>query len=440
MLKLNVAAMQQRVQASSGFRTVGRLRSVRDIMTARLSASLGEQCQVRTADGARILGEVIGIDGDHVQLMCFRHPQGLKVGLDVVATGRRQRVPVGRELLGRALDGLGAPIDGLGPLGNRVWRSATDSPPRALDRRPIDAPLVTGQRVIDGLLAIGQGQRVGLFAASGVGKSTLMGEIARSSSADVNVVLLVGERGREVRPFLEESLGPEGMRRSVVIVATSDETSLMRLQAARTALTIAEHFRNQGEHVLFFLDSLTRFAHAQRDMGLARGEMPGARGYPPSVQTALAQILERLGNDAHGSITGIITVLVDGDDHDEPVADAARSILDGHIVMSRKIGARGRYPAIDVLPSISRLFPQITSPEHQRAAQKVRQIMATYAELEDLIQVGAYQAGTSPRVDTAIRMMPLIEQFLHQELGETSPFTQTGQRLQALSAAWNAVA
>jgi flagellum-specific ATP synthase len=263
-----------------------------------------------------------------------------------------------------------------------------------------------------------------------------MGEIARSASADVNVVALIGERGREVRPFLEDSLGDAGLRRSVVIVSTSDETPLMRIQAVRTAITVAEHFRSTGAHVLFFLDSLTRFAFAQRELGLSRGEMPGARGYPGSVQTALAQLLERLGNDDRGAITGIITVLVDGDDLDEPVSDAARSILDGHIVLSRRIAARGRYPAVDVLSSISRLFPQITDHDQQQSARRVRQIMATYAELEDLIQVGAYQPGTSAKVDDAIRLMPQIDRFLHQSISEVSPHGETLARMRQLAAAW----
>lgn len=420
----------------AGFQTVGKLRSVRDILTARLPAALGEECVVCGSDGARMLGEVIGIEDDHVQLMCFRHPHGLRVGVDVVATGRRQTVPVGWELLGRTIDGLGEPIDELGRLSNRRWRPTVDRSPSPLSREPVREPLVTGQRVIDGLLTIGRGQRVGLFAGSGVGKSTLMGEIARTASADVNVVALIGERGREVRPFLEESLGLVGRQRSVVVVATSDETALMRIQAVRTAITIAEQFRAEGAHVLFFLDSLTRFAFAQRELGLARGEMPGARGYPGSVQTTLAQLLERLGNDDRGAITGIITVLVDGDDMDEPVSDAARSILDGHIVLSRRIAARGRYPAVDVLPSISRLFPQITDRDHQRCARSVRQILATYMELEDLIQVGAYEAGTSDKVDDAIRLMPQAEKFLHQSLGDATPLAETSAQLQRLAAAW----
>jgi len=342
----------------------------------------------------------------------------------VIALGRHVSVPVGLPLLGRVLNGLGQPIDDAGPLTVRHWRPVDQETPSALKRQRITRTLVTGQRVIDGLLTMGCGQRVGLFAGSGVGKSTLMGEIAKHASADLNVICLVGERGREVLPFLEDCLGEAGRQRSVVIVATSDETPLMRIQAVRSAITIADDFRARGANVLFFLDSLTRLAFAQRELGLLRGEPPGTRGYPPSVYTLLASTLEKLGNDDVGSITGLITVLVDGDDMDEPIADAARSILDGHIVLSRKIAARGQYPAVDVLYSLSRLFREVTSREHQQAAQRVRQILATYEDVADLIQLGMYQKGASPQIDEAIHLMPHILAFLKQEIGQSSPFPE----------------
>ena len=285
--------------------------------------------------------------------------------------------------------------------------------------------MVTGQRAIDGLLTIGRGQRIGLFAGSGVGKSTLLGEIAKHSHADLNVIALIGERGREVLPFLEDALGPKGRERSVVVVATSDEAPLMKIQAARTALTIAEEFREQGANVLFFLDSLTRFANAQRDVGLARGEVPGQRGYPPSVQATMAALLERLGNDQHGSITGLITILVDGDDFHEPIADAARSILDGHIVLDRRLAALGHFPAINVLQSLSRLFREVTSPQHQSAADELRKVLATHEEVAELIQVGLYQAESVPEVDRAIRKLPAVNRFLQQHIGEVSTFSET---------------
>jgi len=392
------------------------------MLTARIPSSIGELCEIRTATDERLLAEVVGVQDEQSQVMSFHHAAGLRPGCEVIAMGRRVSVPVGPSLLGRVLNGLGQPIDDQGPLSVRRWKPVDQETPAALSRQRITQPLVTGQRVIDGLLTIGCGQRVGLFAGSGVGKSTLMGEIAKHATADLNVICLVGERGREVLPFLEDCLGEEGRRRSVVVVATSDETPLMRIQAVRTAITIADDFRSRGANVLFFLDSLTRLAFAQRELGLLRGEPPGTRGYPPSVYTLLASTLEKLGNDDVGSITGLITVLVDGDDMDEPIADAARSILDGHIVLSRKIAARGQYPAVDVLYSLSRLFREVTTREHQQAAQRLRQILATYDEVSDLIQLGMYQKGASPQIDEAILLMPQILAFLKQEIGRSTPF------------------
>ncbi len=428
--------MREAPARCDGFRIVGKLRSVRDILTATLPATLGERCEILVPDGPRVPAEVVGIDGEQAQLMCFRSAAGLSPGLPVVATGMPHRAPSGSALVGRVLDGLGQPIDGRGPIAVCRWSSPLGPVPDPLGRRRITDVLVTGQRVIDGLLTIGRGQRVGLFAGSGVGKSTLLGEISRVADSDVNVIALVGERGREVRPFLEDCLGSEGLARSVVVVATSDETPLMRIQAVRTAIGIAEGFRAEGADVLFLLDSLTRLAHAQRELGLARGETPGARGYPGSVQTLLAQLLERLGNDEAGSITGLITVLVDGDDMDEPVTDAARSILDGHIVLDRKLAARNHYPAVDVLHSVSRLYRDVNSPEQCEWGARIRQILATHREVEDLVNLGAYQKGASPVIDKALQLMPAVTRFLQQGVGEICPIDETVRSMKAISDAW----
>ncbi len=426
------------MQRCDVFQTVGKLHSVRDLLTANLTMALGEMCEIETGFGKKVKAEVIAAYEKQSQLMTFHRSHGLAPGMDVVALNRVVQVPVGLNLLGRVLNGLGEPIDGGEPL-QAFKKRMTDSPsPQALERKRITQPLVTGQRVIDGLLTIGRGQRMGLFAGSGVGKSTLLGEIAKfaeadANVADMNVIVLVGERGREVRPFLEDCLGPEGLKRSVVVVATSDETPLMKIQAVRTGLTIAEEFRDQGADVLFFLDSLTRFATAQKEIGLARGEAPGQRGYPSSVLSTLATTLERLGNSQTGSITGLITVLVDGDDLDEPIADAARSILDGHLVLDRQLAQKGRFPAVNVLKSLSRLFREVTSPQQQLAADGIRECLATYEEVAELIQVGLYQPGTSPAVDNAIHRLPAIQKFLHQRIGETSQLNQTTYDMTHLS-------
>ena len=418
------------------FRTAGKLHSVRGLLRASLPAFVGETCSVNLTNGQVLTAEVVGFGERESQLMCFDHTTGLQPGLEIVALGTRRSVPVGDALLGRVIDGIGRPADGAGVLRVRRHRPEQASVPDPMIRQRITEPLVTGQRVIDGLLTIGRGQRVGLFAGSGVGKSTLMGEIARGAEADVNVICLVGERGREVRPFIEDCLGEEGLRRSVVVVATSDQTPLMRIKAVLTAVTIAEDFRDRGAHVLFFLDSLTRLAMAQRELGLLLGEPPGARGYPPSVQSLMAEVLERLGCGDHGAITGLITVLVEGDDLDEPVTDTARSILDGHIVLDRKLATQGQYPAIDVLKSISRLFREVTSPEHQQDAMKLRNMLATWLEVSDMIQLGVYKSGTSPMVDRAVQLMPAVRRFINQSVHEKSSWQQTLEQLQILGKAW----
>lgn len=419
---------------------------MQNILRAGLPAAVGELCEIRlphsaarrhgasdTAEDGRLLGEVIASSDEESQIMTFHHPRGVRPGLDVIASGRSLRAPVGFSVLGRTLNGLGEPIDGGPPLYGCQYRPVRTGTPTALRRAPITQPLITGQRVLDGMLTLGQGQRVGLFAGSGVGKSTLMGEIAKYAVADLNVICLVGERGREVRPFIDDCLGEIGRRRSVLVVATSDETPLMRIQAVKTAIEIAADFRDQGGNVLFFLDSITRLAHAQRELGLSRGEPPGTRGYPPSVHNLLANTLERLGNNEHGSITGIITVLVDGDDMDEPISDTARSILDGHIVLDRHLAAKGHFPAINVLESVSRLFREVTDAAHQQAVTKVRRLLTGYEDTRDLIQVGLYQQGTMPEVDEAIQRMPAIERFLKQDQSDHSTWQQTIEKLKQLA-------
>ncbi len=412
----------------------GKLLSVQNVLHAGLSAGVGELCQIYLtqpsatapmSDRRMILGEIVGSSANEAQIMTYRHPTGIRPGMEVIATGRHLQVPVGRGLLGRTINGLGEPIDNQHALSACRYRQVSHSTPDALTRQAISKPLVTGQRVIDGMLTLGEGQRVGLFAGSGVGKSTLMGEIARNASADLNVIVLVGERGREVRPFIHDCLGPDGLTRSVVVVATSDETPLMRIQAVKTGIEIASDFRDQGANVLFFLDSITRLAHAQRELGLSRGEPPGPRGYPPSVHNVLANTLERLGTNDKGSITGIITVLVDGDDMEEPIADAARSILDGHLVLDRKLAARGHYPAVDVLHSVSRLFNEVTTAEQQKHVVNVRKHLAAYEDVRELIQAGLYQTGSIAAVDDAINRIPQIEAFLKQSRNEHSDWKTT---------------
>jgi flagellum-specific ATP synthase len=345
-------------------------------------------------------------------------------------------VPAGRGLLGRVLDGLGRPLDGKGELMGCTWQSLHHSAPLAMERARIREPFVTGQRPVDSLLTCGRGQRIGIFAGSGVGKSTLLGEIAKGAVSDINVIALIGERGREVTPFLEDCLGPEGMKRSVVIVATCEQSPLMRVRAAQAAITMADWFRDQGLNVLFMLDSLTRLAMAQREMGLALGEPPSARGYTPSCFQLLASTVERLGNAARGSITGLLTVLVDGDDLDEPISDAVRSLVDGHIVLDRALAERGHYPAINIGRSISRIANEVTDGEQQRAARKLRAILATYAEAEDLIRIGAYARGSSPQIDRAVELLPAVGAFLRQEVGQHSTFAQTRETMLRLAAAW----
>ena len=389
-------------------------------------ACVGELCYIHTGRNRQPLpAQVVGFRDERVLLMPLGDVDQIANGNDVVATGSFRTVPVSLDLLGRVFDGLGAPLDGKGPIIPDAAYPVYRTPPHPLTRQPISSPLCFGIAAIDGLLTVGKGQRIGIFSGSGVGKSTLLGMIARSTSADVNVIALVGERGREVREFIEKRLGPEGMARSVVVVATSDQPSIQRLQAALVATTIAEYFRDQGMDVMLMMDSITRFAWAQREIGLAVGEPPTTRGYTPSVFALLPKLLERSGTGERGSITGLYTVLVEGDDMNEPVADTVRGILDGHIVLSRNLAARNHYPAIDVLASVSRLMNDVTTREHQQAAAQVREMLATYHRSEDLISIGAYVAGSNPAIDRAIACHDRVNAFLTQRADTVTTWDET---------------
>jgi flagellum-specific ATP synthase len=386
---------------------------------------VGDICHIVTPQGP-LPCEIVGFRRGSVLLMPLIHTEGIRQGSEVVPTGMPLTVPAGEELLGRLLDGLGFPIDDKGDLPASIERVPINrEPPNPFTRKRILDPIPTGIRVIDGLLTIGGGQRMGIFAGSGVGKSTLMGMMCRSAQSDVNVIALVGERGREVREFLEKDLGPEGMRKSIIVVATSDRPALVRVKAAFTATAIAEYFRDKGKNVMLMMDSVTRFALAQREIGLAVGEPPTTRGYTPSVFSLLPKLLERAGTARKGSITGIYTVLVEGGDMDEPVADAVRGILDGHLLLSRELAHQNIFPAVDVLGSISRLMPEITDKSHFEIAGKLRNIYSTYNKNADAISLGAYKTGSDPRIDEAIQKQPLIEEYIKQGIKDSVSFEES---------------
>lgn len=404
------------------------------IEASSLHVAIGEVCRLATVSGGMVEAEVVGFHERGILLMPFGDLEGIHPGAIVQPLGRSIDVAVGDGLIGRVLDGLGRPMDGLGPVGPTVRRPITAAPPHPLERARITAPLGTGIRAIDGLLALGRGQRAGIFAGSGVGKSILLGMIARGTTADVNVIALLGERGREVRDFIERDLGPEGLRRSVVVVATSDQAALIRAKGALVATAVAEHFRDQGKDVLLMVDSITRVAMAWREIGLAVGEPPTTKGYPPSVFAALPKVLERAGTGRKGSITGLYAVLVEGDDFNEPIADATRSILDGHLVLSRRLANVAQFPAIDCLESVSRLRDQVIDKEHRKALEAVLRLEAAYRSHEDLIAVGAYKAGANRDVDAAIAMREEMLGFLTQRPEEYTTPRETRERLLALAA------
>jgi FliI/YscN family ATPase len=398
-----------------------------------LNCQIGEVCEIQTGFSSSLLAEVVGFRNDRLLMMPLGTMEGVQPDSVVIPVASAFQAPVGTSLLGRVLDGMAQPIDEGGELTGVDWVSTNHPAPHPFRRPPVVDPMVTGVRVIDGMLTCGKGQRMGIFAGSGVGKSTLMGAIARNARSDVSVIALIGERGREVREFLERDLGPEGLASSVVVVSTSDQPALVRLKAAQVAMTIAEFFRDQGLDVIFMMDSVTRYAMAQREIGLSIGEPPASKGYPPSVFAMLPRLLERAGRSEKGSITGFFTVLVEGDDFNEPICDAVRGILDGHIILSRALAARNHYPAIDVLNSVSRVMPALTNRHHLALASTARKNLATYEKARDLINIGAYVQGSDPEIDTAIRVNPRLEAFLQQGQGDVSSFDNTITKLEEVN-------
>lgn len=435
----------KKMQNAPFYRTRGKVVNVigLTIESAGPDAKLGDICLIypkkKDSDTGNenqpkpAMAEVVGFKDNHVQLMPYENTSGIGNGSIVENTDSPLRVNVGDGLLGKTLDGLGR-IDGTSygkgvSLEGGVAYSVENQPPDPMTRDPISDVLPLGVKAVDGLLTVGKGQRIGIFAGSGVGKSTLLGMFARNTQADINVIALIGERGREVREFIERDLGEEGMRRSIVVCATSDKPALERLKAAKTATSIAEYFRDKGKDVLLMMDSLTRFSMAQREIGLASGEPPVSRGYPPSVYAEMPKLLERAGKSRNGSITGLYTVLVDGDDMNEPITDTARGILDGHIVLNRKLAQKNHYPAIDVLASISRCMSAIADPEHKKAAGKLKNVLATYNDAEDLINIGAYRSGANKNIDYAVSKIELVNSFLMQETDQKFTFEEIRQTL-----------
>lgn len=426
----------QAIERSEPIKTNGKITQVIGLIIESQGpgANLGELCHVFPNSGsARIQAEVVGFRDNKLLLMPLGDLSGIGPGCEVVATGDSFRVGIGSQLLGRVIDGLGNPLDGRGPLQCQDDCPVNGNPLNPLDRKRITEPLSIGVKAIDGMLTVGKGQRIGIFSGSGVGKSTLLGMVARNTSADVNVIALIGERGREVREFLEKDLGDEGLQRSVVIVATSDQPALVRLKGAMVATSIAEYFRDQGLDVMLMMDSVTRFAMAQREVGLAVGEPPATRGYTPSVFALLPKLLERSGTSSKGTITGLYTVLVEGDDTNEPITDAVRGILDGHVVLTRELAMQNHYPAIDILASVSRVMIDIVAEEHLRAADEARGILATYRDAKDLIDIGAYAKGSNPKIDYAISRIDSVIDFLRQGISEKYTFENAVEMLKLMA-------
>lgn len=430
-----VSASWERVRAAVRPQRSGSVTAVvgLGVEVVGIPAAVGDRVRITAADGRRVDAEVVAVDGGSTRCMPLGPLTGITAGAEVLHAGSASLVPIGPTLLGRVLDGLGRPIDGHGPLAGAPRVALGNEAPSVLGRRRIDRQLGLGVRVLDTMTPVGVGQRLGLFAGSGVGKSSLMSMIARGSTADVNVIALVGERGREVREFLEDDLGPEGLTRSVVVVATSDQPAMARLRCAFLATRIAEAFREDGREVMLMMDSLTRVAMAQREIGLSAGEPPATRGYPPSTFSVLAALLERAGTGPRGSITGLYTVLVDGDDHNEPIADAARGILDGHVVLDRALAVRGHFPAVDVLGSVSRVVGKVTTPAQRERAVVLRSVLAARRQADDLIDIGAYKQGANPLVDAAVTHQSAIDAFLTQSIDDLSTTEESWRHLTALT-------
>ncbi|WP_062204830.1 FliI/YscN family ATPase [Demequina salsinemoris] len=430
------AARLARAATAAAPQLIGSVSSIvgLSIEVVGLPGAVGDLVAIDSDDAAGTVAEVVAVTPRSLRCMPLGGVHGLRVGMDARATGSPLTVPAGPELLGRVLDGLGRPMDGKGPLvGAGMTRVPVSADaPDALQRARVDTPVGLGVSALDTLVTVGRGQRIGLFAGSGVGKSSLLSMIARGTDAEVSVIALIGERGREVREFLEDDLGPEGLARSVVVVATSDQPAMVRLRAAFVATRIAEDLRSRGKHAVLMMDSLTRVAMAQREIGLSVGEPPATRGYPPSTFSMLAQLLERAGTDHTGSVTGIYTVLVDGDDHNEPIADAARSILDGHVVLSRDLAVAGHYPAIDVLGSVSRVAGRVTSAEQKQLALQLRQVLAARQRAQDLLDVGAYAPGSNRLVDAAVANADAIDGFLRQSVDQIIASDDSWSALKAL--------
>lgn len=431
MIKSNLKKVrfEQVLKNVNPFQKIGNLTNVVGLVLESNGpkAPIGQVCVLRDEKGRDVSkAEIVGFkEGNKILSMVLGDTNNISPGMEIISTDEEFKINVSTQLMGRVLDGLGEPIDGLRVAANQEKRSIYATPPNPLFRKSITEPLFTGVRAIDGLLTIGKGQRAGIFAGSGVGKSTLLGMIAKNSSADVNVIALIGERGREVKEFIEKDLGEEGLKRSVVIVATSDQPALVRVKAALVATTIAEFFRDQELDVMLMMDSVTRLAMAQREVGLAIGEPPTTKGYTPSCFSIMQKVMERAGTSDKGTISALYTVLVEGDDFNEPISDAARGILDGHIMLSRNMANLGHYPAIDTLESISRVMSKVISKEHLLAARRVKELLANYRTSEDLISIGAYQKGTNPKTDMAIQMNDKINQFLRQEEYHTNEFDET---------------
>ena len=431
---IDISSCQRMLRLSDLYTYKGKISKVMGLTVEAtgLTCNVGDICEIWMDEHHGVVAEVVGLQGSIVQLMPYEEVDGIGAGSIVVNTGDKLEIGVGPEMVGRTIDALGNPIDGGPPIEKVARYPINGVRANPMERPPISQVIQLGVKAIDGLLTIGKGQRMGIFAGSGVGKSTLMGMIARNVKADVNVIALVGERGREVLEFMQKDLGEEGMRRSILVVATSDQPAMLRMKCPSVATSIAEYFRDQGYDVLLMMDSLTRFAMAQREIGLAIGEPPVARGYTPSMYAEMPKLLERSGNFEKGSITGVYTVLVEGDDTNEPIADTVRGILDGHIVLSRQLANANHFPAIDVGASISRLMVEIVSPEHRQLASKLRDIMGVYEKNADLVSIGAYKAGTNSKLDYALGKIDGINQFLMQGINESFSYEESLEQLRRI--------